>query len=105
MAGINNTTRCPICSRYGSPKHPLSFCGRCVAEEKQPKCIVSRCDEDAVLFEKSISRYCKDHLHGEERDYRRKGPESKVNDAAQGWRQEPPGLFEIVRDDFPVTKR
>ena len=105
MPGIINKARCPVCGKFGSPRHPLNLCGRCEEQDKQPKCIISRCGDDAVVTGKIIGRYCKKHMNGEDRDHRRKGPETPLNDPKHGWRQEAPETYEIVREDFPITKR
>jgi hypothetical protein len=76
-----------------------------VAEDKQPKCIISRCNGDAEVTGTIIGRYCKEHMRGEDRDHRRTTPESPVNDPIHGWRQEPSETFEIIREDFPITER
>ena len=83
----------------------MSFCSRCVAEDKQPKCIISRCGQDAVIVGKIISRYCENHLQGTDYDLRREGPETSVNDPKQGWRQEDPKKFGIIKDHFPIERQ
>ena len=105
MGGIGNTTRCPICNKYGSPDHPLGFCGKCVAEGKQPKCIVSRCDQDAVIIGETIARYCDEHLNGTDYDLHRKSFDGVINDANKGWRQELPEEYGIVRENFPIAEK
>jgi hypothetical protein len=58
-----------------------------------------------VVMGDKIGRYCKMHMHGEDRDMRRKGPETPLNDPKHGWRQEAPETFGVVREDFPITER
>jgi hypothetical protein len=104
MAG-SHSVRCPVCNKYGSPTHALNFCGRCVAENKQPKCIVSRCGQDAVIHGKAINRYCQEHLAGEDYTLRRDSFETPTNDPKRGWRQEPTEEFGIIKENFPITER
>jgi hypothetical protein len=53
---------------------------------------------------KIISRYCESHLQGTDYDLRRESPETSVNDPKQGWRQEDPKKFGIIKDHFPIER-
>ena len=97
--------RCPICNKYGSREHALNLCRKCEAEGKQPKCIVSRCNQDAVVNGKLVNRYCRDHLGDDNYSIRRDTPETPANDPKKGWRQERPKEYMIVREDFPISER
>ena len=99
------SVRCPVCNKYGSREHALNLCGKCESEDKRPKCIVSRCNEDAIVNGKLINRYCREHLGDNDYNMRRDTPLTPVNDPKRGWRQEKPDKYTIVREDFPISER
>ena len=76
-----------------------------MAEDKQPKCIVSRCGQDAVVQGNAINRYCSEHLLGEDYNLRRDSFATPANDPKKGWRQEPSEEFEIIKENFPISER
>lgn len=98
-----NTTHCPVCNNFGSPK--LSgYCKKCYEESGRQKCMIHGCEEEAVMFGDRVARYCKEHLYGEQYDLRRKTFNTKAGDAVKGWRQEDPKEFDIIREDFPARR-
>jgi hypothetical protein len=51
-----------------------------------------------------VTRYCKDHLYGEEDYLQRREFTTPVADPKHGYRQDDPEEFEIIREDFPIRR-